>query len=104
MLFNYDSRFFSFKLEIVDIFFLKWKEGVISLSTTVNSSYYSVLILPQIFFYVVVVVEKKKKVVVKNSHGEKLVGILHGTGSSELVIICHGFRSTKVFDLVLTES
>lgn len=35
---------------------------------------------------------------IENSHGEKLVGILHETGSSELVVICHGFRSTKVYD------
>lgn len=38
---------------------------------------------------------ENKKVIVENHHGEKLVGILHETGSNELVIICHGFRSTK---------
>ncbi|KAK6119560.1 hypothetical protein DH2020_046689 [Rehmannia glutinosa] len=36
-----------------------------------------------------------KRVTIQNSHGEKLVGILHETGSPELVIICHGFRSSK---------
>nr|GMD45930.1 putative esterase [Ipomoea batatas] len=36
-----------------------------------------------------------KKVVVVNNHGEKLVGILHETGSKELVIVCHGFKSSK---------
>ncbi|KAL8522224.1 hypothetical protein ACS0TY_012389 [Phlomoides rotata] len=36
-----------------------------------------------------------KRVLIQNSHGEKLVGLLHETGSRELVIICHGFRSTK---------
>ncbi|KAH9800047.1 Hydrolase 4 domain-containing protein [Citrus sinensis] len=34
-------------------------------------------------------------VVIPNSHGEKLVGILHETGSKQLVIVCHGFQSTK---------
>lgn len=33
---------------------------------------------------------------IQNNHGEKLVGILHDTGSDELVIVCHGFRSSKV--------
>ncbi|CAL1390005.1 unnamed protein product [Linum trigynum] len=35
------------------------------------------------------------KVVISNQQGEKLVGILHDTGSKELVIICHGFQSSK---------
>ncbi|KAL3650746.1 hypothetical protein CASFOL_007149 [Castilleja foliolosa] len=35
------------------------------------------------------------RVSIQNSHGENLVGILHETGSHEIVIICHGFRSTK---------
>ncbi|KAL2536757.1 uncharacterized protein Fot_18148 [Forsythia ovata] len=40
-------------------------------------------------------VGEHKRVVIQNSHGEKLVGILHETGARELVIICHGFRSSK---------
>ncbi|KAI3468123.1 hypothetical protein Pfo_024786 [Paulownia fortunei] len=40
-------------------------------------------------------VVEHKRVSIQNSHGEKLVGILHETGSRELVIICHGFRSSK---------
>ncbi|KAL2545020.1 alpha/beta-hydrolase superfamily protein [Forsythia ovata] len=40
-------------------------------------------------------VVEHKRVVIQNSHGEKLVGILHETGARELVIICHGFRSSK---------
>jgi hypothetical protein len=36
------------------------------------------------------------RVIVKNNHGEKLVGILHDTGSKELVVLCHGFQSSKV--------
>ncbi|CAN1786344.1 Putative uncharacterized protein YDL057W [Linum perenne] len=35
------------------------------------------------------------KVVIENQHGEKLIGTLHDTGSKELVIICHGFQSSK---------
>lgn len=41
-------------------------------------------------------VTQRKRVVVQNNQGEKLVGILHETGSEELVIVCHGFRSSKV--------
>ncbi|KAK9699756.1 hypothetical protein RND81_08G194200 [Saponaria officinalis] len=37
----------------------------------------------------------ERKVVVSNSHGEKLVGILHETGSKDLVIVCHGIKSSK---------
>ncbi|CAI9755714.1 unnamed protein product [Fraxinus pennsylvanica] len=40
-------------------------------------------------------VAEHKRLVIQNSHGEKLVGIFHETGSPELVIICHGFRSSK---------
>ncbi|RVW52352.1 putative uncharacterized protein YDL057W [Vitis vinifera] len=38
---------------------------------------------------------KQQRVVIQNQHGEKLVGISHETGSKELVILCHGFRSSK---------
>ncbi|XP_049376103.1 putative uncharacterized protein YDL057W isoform X1 [Solanum stenotomum] len=38
---------------------------------------------------------RHKRVTVHNSHGEKLVGVLHGTNSLELVVICHGFKSSK---------
>lgn len=38
---------------------------------------------------------------IQNDHGEKLVGILHDTGSDELVIVCHGFQSSKVLYLRL---
>ncbi|XP_065849084.1 uncharacterized protein [Euphorbia lathyris] len=38
---------------------------------------------------------KLQRVVVENKHGEKLVGLLHETGSKHLVIICHGFQSSK---------
>ncbi|KAL9440366.1 hypothetical protein AB3S75_019097 [Citrus x aurantiifolia] len=40
-------------------------------------------------------VVERRRVVIPNSRGEKLVGILHETGSKQLVIVCHGFQSTK---------
>uniref|UniRef100_A0A7N0U7U1 Serine aminopeptidase S33 domain-containing protein n=1 Tax=Kalanchoe fedtschenkoi TaxID=63787 RepID=A0A7N0U7U1_KALFE len=36
-----------------------------------------------------------RKIFIQKSDGKKLVGILHETGSKEVVIICHGFRSSK---------
>ncbi|KAF6169764.1 hypothetical protein GIB67_004156 [Kingdonia uniflora] len=36
-----------------------------------------------------------EKVTLRNSYGEKLVGLLHETGSAELVILCHGLGSSK---------
>lgn len=44
----------------------------------------------------IVSVGHQQKIIVPNKHGEKLVGLLHETGSVEIVILCHGFRSTKV--------
>ncbi|KAM7490544.1 hypothetical protein LguiA_033465 [Lonicera macranthoides] len=38
---------------------------------------------------------QQRRVVILNNHAEKLVGVLDETGSKELVIICHGFRSLK---------
>ncbi|KAA8523256.1 hypothetical protein F0562_009679 [Nyssa sinensis] len=40
-------------------------------------------------------VMQQEKIIIPNSYGEKLVGILHETGSTEIVILCHGFRSSK---------
>ncbi|AAG10612.1 Unknown protein [Arabidopsis thaliana] len=37
----------------------------------------------------------QQKIVILNSNNEKLVGLLHETGSTEIVVLCHGFRSTK---------
>ncbi|CAA7039806.1 unnamed protein product [Microthlaspi erraticum] len=36
-----------------------------------------------------------RRVEIENIHGEKLVGVLHDTGSTETVVICHGFQSSK---------
>ncbi|KAI7748898.1 hypothetical protein M8C21_006311, partial [Ambrosia artemisiifolia] len=37
----------------------------------------------------------EQKVVIRNKHGENLVGLLHETGSNDVVILCHGFQSSK---------
>ncbi|XP_008808151.1 putative uncharacterized protein YDL057W isoform X1 [Phoenix dactylifera] len=37
----------------------------------------------------------RQRVVIVNKHGEKLVGVLHETGSKKLAILCHGFRASK---------
>lgn len=39
--------------------------------------------------------EMKERVIVTNNHGEKLVGVLDNVGSTQLVVLCHGFRSSK---------
>ncbi|XVF88766.1 hypothetical protein PTKIN_Ptkin19aG0078000 [Pterospermum kingtungense] len=38
---------------------------------------------------------EQQRVIIPNKHGKKLVGLLHETGSKEIVILCHGFRSSK---------
>ncbi|XP_059633123.1 uncharacterized protein LOC132275932 isoform X2 [Cornus florida] len=38
---------------------------------------------------------QQQKIVITNNNSEKLVGILNETGSTEIVILCHGFRSSK---------
>ncbi|XP_042458035.1 uncharacterized protein LOC122042142 [Zingiber officinale] len=37
----------------------------------------------------------QEKLVIRNTNGENLVGVIQEAGSSELVILCHGFRSSK---------
>ncbi|GJX41569.1 putative feruloyl esterase [Tanacetum coccineum] len=39
--------------------------------------------------------DQQERIVVVNKHGEKLVGLLHETGSNEIVVLCHGFQSSK---------
>ncbi|KAG5103512.1 hypothetical protein JHK84_048481 [Glycine max] len=39
--------------------------------------------------------ESERKVTIRNNHGENLVGILHNAASGSLVIVCHGFQSSK---------
>ncbi|XP_015691253.1 uncharacterized protein YfhR-like [Oryza brachyantha] len=37
----------------------------------------------------------QETIVITNSYGEKIVGILHEAGSKDIVVLCHGFRSSK---------
>ncbi|EYU28398.1 hypothetical protein MIMGU_mgv1a0141892mg, partial [Erythranthe guttata] len=43
----------------------------------------------------------QQKVTILNKRDEKLVGVLHDTASQKLVVLCHGFRSTKEFDIMV---
>ncbi|XP_041997258.1 uncharacterized protein LOC121747307 isoform X2 [Salvia splendens] len=45
---------------------------------------------------------KRQKLLIRNKHGEKLVGILHDTGSPQLVLLCHGFRSSKNDEILVS--
>lgn len=58
---------------------------------------YSLMIIPvyECVFDLLAAVQQRR-VVIENNHGEKLSGILHETGSKQLVIVCHGFQSSKV--------
>ncbi|KAK6139624.1 hypothetical protein DH2020_026631 [Rehmannia glutinosa] len=37
----------------------------------------------------------QQKITILNKRSEKLVGVLHETGSTKIVVLCHGFRSSK---------
>ncbi|KAI3443624.1 hypothetical protein Pfo_000289 [Paulownia fortunei] len=37
----------------------------------------------------------QQKITILNKRGEKLVGVLHETGSTKIVVLCHGFCSSK---------
>ncbi|KAK6151956.1 hypothetical protein DH2020_014591 [Rehmannia glutinosa] len=43
----------------------------------------------------------QQKLTLVNKRGEKLVGVLHDTGSAKLVVLCHGFRSTKEYNIMV---
>ncbi|KAF9681010.1 hypothetical protein SADUNF_Sadunf06G0181200 [Salix dunnii] len=47
------------------------------------------------FMFDLLAAVQQRRVVIENNHGEKLSGILHETGSKQLVIVCHGFQSSK---------
>ncbi|KAL5149411.1 hypothetical protein HKD37_13G036243 [Glycine soja] len=44
---------------------------------------------------------RQQKVIITNKYGNKLVGILHESGTKEIVILCHGLRSTKEDDIII---
>nr|DAD44416.1 TPA_asm: hypothetical protein HUJ06_002646 [Nelumbo nucifera] len=43
---------------------------------------------------------QKQRIIIQNNYGQKLVGVLHETGSVELVILCHGFRCSKESSII----
>ncbi|CAI0399570.1 unnamed protein product [Linum tenue] len=45
----------------------------------------------------------QQRVVIPNKHGEKLVGVLHDSGSKEIVVLCHGFQCSKAFGFILSD-
>ncbi|KAK9705451.1 hypothetical protein RND81_07G058200 [Saponaria officinalis] len=45
-----------------------------------------------------------QKIIVVNDQNEKLVGLLHETGSNEIVIVCHGFTASKEQRLMVSNS
>ncbi|GJZ27045.1 alpha/beta hydrolase fold protein [Tanacetum coccineum] len=44
---------------------------------------------------------EQQKITIQNNHDEKLVGLLHETGSKEIVILCHGFQCTKEYSMIM---
>ncbi|KAI3775588.1 hypothetical protein L1987_50167 [Smallanthus sonchifolius] len=44
---------------------------------------------------------EQKRIIIQNNCGEKLVGLLHETGSKEIVILCHGFRDSKDYSMMV---
>lgn len=41
----------------------------------------------------------EQKITILNKRHEKLIGVLHEAGSTKIVVLCHGFRSSKVGEL-----
>ncbi|XP_071911116.1 putative uncharacterized protein YDL057W isoform X1 [Coffea arabica] len=49
-------------------------------------------------------VTRQQKVTLQNKHGEKLVGVFHDAGSADVVVLCHGFRSSKMNETMMNFS
>ncbi|KAK8543715.1 hypothetical protein V6N13_025886 [Hibiscus sabdariffa] len=45
---------------------------------------------------------EQQRVIIPNKHREKLVGLLHETESKEIVVLCHGFRSSKDYRIMVS--
>ncbi|KAL1188058.1 hypothetical protein V5N11_009900 [Cardamine amara subsp. amara] len=43
----------------------------------------------------------QQKIEIPNRQNEKLVGLLHETGSREIVVLCHGFKSNKNSKIIM---
>ncbi|OVA08155.1 hypothetical protein BVC80_1721g10 [Macleaya cordata] len=63
----------------------------------VNPSLFTLATLDQLGKDVI----EHQRITIENNYGEKLVGLLHETGSAEIVILCHGFRSTKETSVIV---
>ncbi|KAG8376154.1 hypothetical protein BUALT_Bualt09G0033700 [Buddleja alternifolia] len=37
----------------------------------------------------------QQKITIQNKRGENLIGVFHDTGSAKIVVLCHGFQSSK---------
>ncbi|XP_027336549.1 uncharacterized protein LOC113850277 [Abrus precatorius] len=44
---------------------------------------------------------ERHRMIIPNTQGQKLVGILHESGTRDIVILCHGFRCSKDTTLIL---
>ncbi|MFS7900295.1 hypothetical protein Hanom_Chr10g00965861 [Helianthus anomalus] len=44
---------------------------------------------------------KQEKIIIQNKWGEKLVGVLHETGSKEIVTVSDGVQSTKEYSMLV---
>lgn len=44
----------------------------------------------------------EQRILIPNKYGEKLAGVLHQTGSKKFVILCHGFRASKVLFFIIS--
>lgn len=45
----------------------------------------------------------QQKIIIPNKKGQKLSGVFHDTGSEKLAVLCHGFRSSKVGKLLISD-
>ena len=60
-----------------------------------RSSKYTHLELANFFLYTTGM-DSCRILSIPNSRGEKMIGVLEDTGSDHIVILCHGFQSSKV--------
>ncbi|XP_022639670.1 uncharacterized protein LOC106769539 isoform X2 [Vigna radiata var. radiata] len=49
----------------------------------------------RLFAFFVELQSRQQKIIITKKNDSKLVGILHQSGTEEIVILCHGLRSTK---------
>ncbi|OVA08157.1 hypothetical protein BVC80_1721g13 [Macleaya cordata] len=44
---------------------------------------------------------EQQRITIENNYGEKLAGVFHEVGSTEIIILCHGFRSSKETSIIV---